>query len=206
MSPSFPLHAGGSPDHYVHGAFIDASLSHAIPTHELTKEVAPPSGCFDVPVEEPEAEEQDEEQSDQPEALQRPPLRFRGHTVDPARDQSFFSAVKLRHYCALVIQTRWRKYTAVAAVGLKQRELAKSRRSRFLSDKKSREATVYDGVRALRKTRLVERVLKLDKDQYESFIVSRVLIVAVSACVKTPSKPDTYLLLQQNECIHRVSG
>lgn len=165
MSPQFPLSAGGSPDYYTHGAFVDGNLSIAIPTHELTAEPAPLSGCFSVPVEEAEHEEPAEEQRKQPEPLQHPPLRLRRRVLDPARDHSFLGTIKLRHYCAQVIQSRWRKYNAVAAVGNKQRELAKSRKSRFLSDKKSQEAAAHASVRAQRKTRQVERILKLDKDQ-----------------------------------------
>ena len=165
MSPQFPLNAGGRPDYYTHGAFVDGNLSIAIPTHELTAEPVPLSGCFSVPVEETEHEEPAEEQRNQPEALQFPPLRLRRRILDPARDHSFLGIIKLRHYCAQVIQSRWRKYNAVAAVGNKQRELAKARKSKFLSDKKSQEAAAHARVREMRKTREVERILKLSKDQ-----------------------------------------
>ena len=161
MSPEFPLSAGD----YTHGAFIDGNLSIEIPTHDLTPEPAPPSGCFPVPIEESEEEEHAEEQSQQPEAIQHPPLRLCKRALDPVRDCSFLSTVKLRHYCALIIQSRWRQYSAEAAVTVKQRELANSRKSKFLVEKKGREVAAHDCVRALRKTRDVERVLKLDKDQ-----------------------------------------
>lgn len=136
-----------------------------IPTHELTAEPAPPSGCFAVPVEETEEEEYYEEQCQEPETLQYPPLRLHKRALNPVRDRSFLSIVKLRHYCALIIQSWWRKYSAEAAVAIKQRELAKSRKSKFLADKKRRETAAHDSVRALRKTREVERVLKIDREQ-----------------------------------------
>ena len=166
MSAEFPLSAGD----YNHGLFIDSKESLVIPTHELKAkhEPMPESGCFPKPVEETEEEEDDEKQ-EEAEQIHPPPLRIR-RISNTSVAFSFLGTLKLQHLCAQTIQKYWRRYYAATAVGKKQKELAKYRKSKFLANKKSHEAARHDEVRGQRKTREVERVLKLDKETTVKFV------------------------------------